>query len=165
MRIHFLQFNKELNWPFNFVKCWPWSHHYKSLSMNCSISFSFLSACRFVYLSIEAVGKQLPVAKTHIRDWKENIPNTQTPLPAPRKNNNPFLSWSKNKQCLDDNRVSLSSKWKPTNGYMIMACTFQSQLDLDNSWQNSWQIREQTFQYRITESQNSRGWKGPLWVI
>jgi len=42
----------------------------------------------------EAVEKQLLVARTHIKHGKENIPNTQTPLPAPRENGNPFHSQS-----------------------------------------------------------------------
>jgi len=44
----------------------------------------------------EAAEKQLPVARTHIKDGKENIPNTQTLLPPLRENGNPFLSLSKN---------------------------------------------------------------------
>jgi len=45
----------------------------------------------------EAVEKQLWVARTHIKDGKENIPNTQIILPALRENGNAFPSQSKNK--------------------------------------------------------------------
>jgi len=36
-------------------------------------------------------------------------------------------------------------------------------LDLNNRIKNLITISQKC--YRITESQNSRGWKGPLWVI
>jgi len=57
------------------------------------------------------------------------------------------------------------TEWKPETHTVIFAVLFCNNICKQASWFILELIDYKQPRHRITESENSRGWKGPLWVI